>query len=264
MQKRTPGKPRARLESDAIKATARQMLQGQRGFEHCQAQTLDRLVAAGQLRALPKGEVLARRGEPFDLFGILVLGSLESRVLLKGGQRRLLHYLQPGEVFGMTTCCDGGPHVVDLIARGVDTRVVLIPGAVIRALCNEDPALPMAFVHQLAFRGRELYERLITAASVGLSARLARLIIGYARHHGIDKPFGRQIAFKASQADFADMLGTSRQNVNSELLNFREKGFIATRYSTITVLDFEGLCRFAGLELEARTATQASWPPQAS
>lgn len=258
-----PRKTRTKFDSAAIKESACLMLIRQRGFERCKSQTIEKLVAAGQARLLPKGEVVARRGEPFDSFGILISGSLESRVLLKSGQRRLLHFLQPGEVFGMTTCCDGGPHVVDLIARGSETIVMLIQGSVVRSLCDEDPTLPMAFVHQLAFRGRELYERLISAASVELGARLARLIVGYASHHGVDKPEGRQIAFKASQADFADMLGTSRQNVNIELFNFRGRGFIETRYSTITVLDFAGLCQYAGLDLDPREAEQEKWPPLA-
>ncbi len=240
------------------------MLQNALGFDACRPATLDALAAAGRAHRMVKGEALVRRGDPFDHFCILAAGSLESRVLLESGVRHLLHFLQPGDLFGITTCCDGGPHVVDLIARDDDTIALMIPGAAVRALSAEDPGLPQAFARQLAFRGRELYERLVADSSMELKARLARLIVGFARQYGIDRPDGREVSFKASQADFADILGATRQSVNAAFHAFREEGLIATRYSTIKVVDFDRLCDCADIDRNSARSSTMSWPPLAS
>lgn len=240
------------------------MLERALGFDACAGATLDALIAAGHVHRMVKGEALVRRGDPFDHLGILVAGSLESRVLVETGVRHLLHFLQPGDLFGITTCCDGGPHVVDLIARGDDVVTLLVPGATVRALSAGDPGLPQALARQLAFRGRELYERLVSDSSMELTTRLARLIVGFTRQYGIDRPGGRELAFKASQADFADILGATRQSVNAAFHRFREEGLIATRYSTITVIDFERLCAYADVAMDAGQSSPMFWPPLAS
>jgi CRP/FNR family transcriptional regulator, cyclic AMP receptor protein len=240
------------------------MLERALGFSACAVATLDALIAAGRVHQMAKGEALVRRGDPFDHLGILVAGSLESRVLVESGVRHLLHFLQPGDVFGITTCCDGGPHVVDLIARGGDVVTLMVPGAVVRTLSAGDPGLPQALARQLAFRGRELYERLVADSSMELTARLARLIVGFTRHYGIDRPAGRELSFKASQADFADMLGATRQSVNAAFHRFREEGLIATRYSTITVIDFDRLCECADIPKDPGQSSTMLWPPLAS
>ena len=88
--------------------------------------------------------------------------------------------------------------------------------------------------------------------------------MGFARQYGVDRPDGRQLSFKASQADFADILGATRQGVNMTLHRFRDEGLIRTSYSTIAVVDFDRLCERAGIDKETGRSAKLEWPPLAS
>ena len=263
MESRKSVVPRTKIDASAVKASARLMLERTLGFDACRSATLDALIAAGHIHRIGKGTTLVRRGDPFDFLCILASGSLESRVLLENGTRHLLHFHQPGDLFGITTSCDCGPHMVDLIARCADCVVLMIPGAVVRGNSLQDPGLSQAIARQLAFRGRELYERVVADSSMELSVRLARVIVGYARQYGVDKRDRCELSFKASQADFADLLGATRQSVNTVIHQFREEGLIATRYSTIAVIDFDRLCEHAGIDKQVGKLTKMKWPPLA-
>jgi CRP/FNR family transcriptional regulator, cyclic AMP receptor protein len=256
---------RTEFDVGAIRCAARLMFDCALGFNACRTSTLDGLIAGAHPHRLGKGETLVRRGEPFDYVCVLVSGSMEARILIENGARRLLHFHQPGEIFGMTTTIDGGPHTVDLMARGAGCVVFMIPGVAVRARLEEDAGLAQAFARQLAFRSRELYERLVTDSATELGVRLARLIVGYAREYGVDKPHGRELPFKVSQVDFAEMLGATRQSVNAVIHEFREAGLITTRYSTIAVTDFGMLCERARIDKDTgRSMSRMLWPPLAS
>jgi CRP/FNR family transcriptional regulator len=253
------GRP-VKIGHEAARSTARKMLAKSLGFDACKPSTLDSLVIAGRLRTLRKSEVLVNRGDMFDVLCVLLVGSIEVRILLESGKRYLIHFLQPGDLAGIMSCSDGEPHSTDLVARVNDTAVLLIPCDTVRACSREDPGLPQAFVCQLAFRSRELYERLLAGSSMEVHEKLARLIIRLAKEYGVDVPGGRLLTFKASQADFADLLGATRQSINLALQQFKNEGLIGISYSSLTVIDFPRMCEYAGAEPDNEMAGKPSQP----
>ncbi len=211
------------------------------GFRDCAPATLDALVSAGRLRSYGKGETVVRRGEPFDFLCLVVRGSIETSLNARDGHRHLISFLQPGAVAGMISLLDGLGHVNDMIARERETLVLLIAGDVVRALRASDPRLVRAFEMHLAFRSRLMYERLDTHPGIDLPTRMARMVVLLARLHGVSGAAGITLALKMSQADFADLLGVTRQRVNYALKQLRESGLIQVKSSSITVSDLNRL-----------------------
>ncbi len=217
------------------------------GFRDCAPTTLHALVDAGVWRSLARGEVLARRGEPFDNLCLVVAGSLEASLLRHDGHRHLVGLLQPGDVLGMISMQDHLGHVNDLSARANATVVLRIPGPEIRRLRQADPALPRAFEQQLAFRSRMLYERLASDPSMPLELRLVRLLQTLREVYGQPVPQGVLLQLKISQSDLGDWLGVSRQRANFAVQQLRKDGMIELRYSTITITDPQRLAACARL-----------------
>jgi CRP/FNR family transcriptional regulator, cyclic AMP receptor protein len=227
--------------TDTARAIARRLLGKALGFRDCLGETLDALVAGGQIRTLAKGEPLARRGAPFDMICLIVQGSLEASLPHREGHRHLISFLQPGDVAGMISMIDGLGHVNDLWGRDAGTTVLLVPGDLIRGLRAHDPALQHAFELQLAFRSRLLYERLAADPSMPLEARLARLLTILAGLYGLPRPDGVLLSIKISQFDLADWLGVSRQRINFAVQQLKEEQLIRSSYSAITVVNLAGL-----------------------
>jgi CRP/FNR family cyclic AMP-dependent transcriptional regulator len=224
----------------SAKAVARALLNRALGLRDCQPQTLDALVSAGHVRALGKGELFLSRGDPFDMLGLVVEGSIEVSLSRHDGHRHLISFLQPGDLAGLLGLIDGLGHVSDLRARH-STTLLLVPGDDIRRLRQSDPALGYAFERQLAFRSRLLYERLSADPSMALEDRLARLLHLLSGLYGRPEGSGVALDMKVSQTDLADWLGVSRQRVNFVVQILQREGLISLSYSKVTITDPAGL-----------------------
>lgn len=229
------------------KVTARVLLGCALGFRDCDPSTLDALVENGTVRTLGKGELLARRGEPFKSLCLIIRGSLETSLLRPDGHRHLVGFLQTGDVVGVIGLADGLGYVHDLRGRDSETTVLLIPSTVIPALRELDSKLGRAFELQLAFRSRLMYERLSADPSIPLESRLARLILTLAGLYGAEGEMGTRLAMKISQVDLADWLGVSRQRINSAVQQLKADELINLSYSTITVIDKPRLALVASI-----------------
>ena len=221
------------------------LLRNTLGFRDCATATLDALVREGRLRSYGKGETVVRRGEPFDCLCLIVRGSIETSLNARDGHRHLISFLLPGAVAGMISVIDGLGHVNDMIAREAQTLVLLMAGDAVRSLRSRDPSLVRAFETHLAFRSRLLYERLDTHPGIDLPTRMARMVVLLARLHGVNGAAGITLPLKMSQADYADLLGVTRQRVNYALKQLRETGLIQVDRSCITVSDLDRLLAYS-------------------
>lgn len=236
-----------KINTSQFKELARELLGKILGFKECLPQTLDGLVAAASVTRLSKGEALALRGHPFDVLGLILQGSLETRIINPDGHRHLISFLQPGDVVGIISVLDGLGHINDLIAHGSNTVVLCMPGSIVREFRQQDPGLGRAFELQLAFRSRLLHERLAADSGISIKARVARLLLTLASLYGEQRPGGVVLKIKVSQADLADWLGVSRQSVNTVLQPLTVQGTIRVGYSTFTIVDVDGLRKLAQL-----------------
>jgi CRP/FNR family transcriptional regulator, cyclic AMP receptor protein len=228
-----------------LKATARFLLGSALGFRDCDASTLDAFVEHGVFRSLDKGEMLMQQGAPFQSLCFIVRGSLETSLLRSDGHRHLVGFLQPGDIIGLIGLSDGLGHVHDVRGREMATAVLLIPKDLISHRRTLDPKLGLAFELQLACRSRLMYERLSANPSIPLEARLARLILALIGLYGTDSAEGIRLSMKISQVDLADWLGVSRQRINSAVQQLKINSLISLSYSTITVVNKQGLLQLS-------------------
>lgn len=226
-----------------LRNTAMVLLGSALGFRDCAIETLNALVSQGVLQTIAKGQLLTEQGAPHKSLILVVRGSLEASTLRPDGHRHLNAILQAGDVLGMIGLIDGLGHVHDLRGHEAPTVVMLFSSALIKALRLSDPALGRALELQIAFRSRLMYERMSADHSLTLESRLARLLLTLGALYGrkVGAEDGVQLAMKLSQSDLADWLGVSRQRVNAAIAHLKGKNLIAARYSTVCLLNQEGL-----------------------
>ena len=215
------------------------------GFRDCLPSTLDALVQAGHIRAYGKGAVVVHRGDPFDALCLILQGSVETSLNPKDGHRHLIGYLQAGDVFGLISVIDRKGHVNDMCARETKTAILHVQGDQVRKLRAVDAKLIEAFEAQLAFRSRLMYERLDTRPGVDLATRLARMVLAQVQFYDSASTPDAMPALKLSQSDFADLLGVTRQRVNSAIKQLKDLGLIEVNYSVVRVPDSQKLQVFA-------------------
>ncbi|MFO1220522.1 MAG: Crp/Fnr family transcriptional regulator [Burkholderiaceae bacterium] len=204
---------------------ARSLMERAPGFSQCSAALLDELVAEGLLVRLAAGETLLRRGERCDGLVMVIEGALESRLVLDTGRRHLLSFVLPGMFVGFLSVIDGGPLPHDVVAHR-PAIVLRMPAATVQRLRRASLELHLAFELQLADRSRRLYDKLAESLLYPLRARLALQLVQLAESVGLRRADGWTIALRLSQADLADLLGASRQSVNTELRALQAAGLL--------------------------------------
>lgn len=217
------------------------------GFRDCPREAIDALVVCGYVATLGKGQMVVRRGDPFDKLCFLIEGGLEISVTQLNGRRFLLAYLQPGDVAGMMSLWDHLPHSSDVLARNATTRVLMVQGGDWRALCALHPSLASALEVQMASRYRLLHERLIVDSSMSLEVRLARLLPLLLTVSGQPTGAGDKPSLRITQADLGELLGVGRPRANFAVQQLKRLGLIELQYSGITVVDPTGLARLGAL-----------------
>lgn len=241
----TPAGVSAAKSRHSARAIAKAFLQKTLGFADCLPSTLDALVEQGHLRALSKDEHLVRQGEPFDMLALVVEGSLSFSQSRPDGQSLRQSMQCAGDTIGYVPMADGSLYPFDTFARSNGTVILIMPGDLIRQLRPLDPGLGRTIELQLAFRLRRTYERMNHEAGQTINVRLAYILLAWAQRFGLERGDTVVIKEKFSQNELSGILGVSRQRVNFALRELKETGLIATRYSTLTVLDMKGLLRYA-------------------
>ncbi|QBR04233.1 Crp/Fnr family transcriptional regulator [Paraburkholderia pallida] len=223
----------------------------------CRPETLDELVACGQLRKYGKGECVAQRDQAFDFMGVLIKGSLEASFTRPWGHRHLVGILRPGTLVGLVPTMDGLGHVNDLWSREPST-VLLIPRDDVRRIRDADPALARALERHLAFRCRLLFDRLIADSGLSLEARLCNLLLTLCSLHGSPRGNVVELDLKLSQTDLADWLGVSRQRINFVVKQLQAADILELRYFAITIVDYALLVERAADPLAGKAPNPVS------
>jgi len=214
-------------------------------------------------RRVERGEIVVREGEPGDSLLVLVAGSLAFSRHSDGGERAVLHVQRAPYSLGELSLLDGEPRSVTVEALEPSTLLVLPRGAFL-ALVRTQPALLEPLLRQLGGMVRRLSDATADHVFLDLGGRLAKALVqlGDALRPGLDP-----VVLEVTQGRLAEMVGGSRQSVNSALAGFAARGLVAVDGRTLHLLDRPGLRRRAHLPAppstagQSRTAGQPPLPP---
>lgn len=224
----------------SYRVLARTLIERAPGFRLCSAALLDELVTEGLLSRFAIGETLVRRGERSDYLLMVIEGALEARIMLDTGRRHLLSFLPPGAFNGFLSIIDGGSQPHDLIAH-LPSIVLRVPVATVQRMRCASRELHVAFERQLANRSRRLYDAIMESLHYPLHERLALRLVELADSVGFEREGRWTIALRLSQADLADLLGASRQSVNSEMRALQAAGMLRIARELIEISDLDKL-----------------------
>lgn len=211
-------------------------LQGIAGFDAMDVATLERWVQQGDISSYRRDRIICRQGEPSPGLQLLVEGVALVGRRIGDDEGFVFGFLGPGDIWGVAPLIDGGYEALDIVAHE-DAIVLTLPRALLARSIDEDPRLVHALALQLAHRLRLLYERLISASTLPVSARLLRHIEAMARTFGKRGAEGTVISLRVSQTLLSQLLKASRQRVNEELRKLQQQGLIRVARETIIVLD---------------------------
>jgi CRP/FNR family cyclic AMP-dependent transcriptional regulator len=201
------------------------------------------LLAAATRRRFERGEVVFHRDDPADTLHVIGKGRFAVQVMTPLGDTATIAVRGPGEAFGETAL---------LAARARRTATVrALEPAETFALGDEEfahlretfPALDRILFAFLAAELRRQNDLLLEALYLPVDRRLRRRLLELARIYGGNRD--GEVEIPLTQAELAQMAGTSRATANQILRAEQERGTLRLGRGRVLLLDRTGLARRA-------------------
>jgi CRP/FNR family transcriptional regulator len=221
-------------------------------FSELSDEELAKIARVAVPRSYPAGTVILREGDPGDT--CYVLRSGRARVVRQhaDGRAITLTNLGPGEIFGELAMFGGEVRSATVEAID-DVQAVAILAADLKRLLNEHPEIAVKLLGALAERLRETNARIARQSFQKVSSRvagvLAELVETGSRPGGTLQAVrtgtpGGEVVVHSTQADLAQLAGTSREAASRFLATLQRAGVVTCRRGRVIVHDPIALQRY--------------------
>lgn len=185
--------------------------------------------------SLPAGTVVFGPSQPPQSYLLLIKGTVRVQQLSESGREIVLYRVAAGESCAMTTTCLIGDDVYQ--AEGVaetDIEAVALPREAFDEAIAKSPEFRRFVFAALSSRMTHLFRLIEEVAFSRVDIRLAQRLIELAGP-------GRRVAMTHQQ--LASELGTAREVISRQLLEFQRRGMVTTARGELTITDPAALHR---------------------
>jgi CRP/FNR family transcriptional regulator len=204
-------------------------------FTELSAEDLGRIADVAIPRAYPRGVRVFHEGDSSDACYIVRLGDLRVTREHSDGRAIALATLGPGDIFGELAMFDGGIRSASVETLD-DSELLALPAADLKRLLAEHPDISVKLISALVRRIRETNERVARQSFQTVPSRVAGVLSRLTAEESW--PEGRDgITVRMTQADLAQLAGTSRESVSRFLATLERAGVVRVGRGRVTIVE---------------------------
>jgi CRP/FNR family cyclic AMP-dependent transcriptional regulator len=205
---------------------------------------LDRLIGYGHVIRHPKNRAILQKGDPGDSLMVVLAGRVKISNVSPEGKEAVLNFIEAGQSFGELALFDGKPRSADATAIE-PTELFVLRRSDVLAFIERHPEVAFRAIGILCERVRHTSELLEESITLTMPARLARGLLRLAKTYGRPAPDGLLIELKLSQRELGGYIGLARENINRQLMQWRQDGLLTVEEGRIVILNRKALQRIA-------------------
>ena len=216
-----------------------ELLDGVPVFSTLERGDLERIAQLAVPRDFEPGEVVFREGDSSDTCYVVSGGRARAIRSHRDGRTITLATFGPGDIFGELALFEDERRsaTVEAIER---TSVLGVLGPDMRRLMNEHAEISARLVVALGRRLRETNERLSRQSFQTVQSRVAVVLSQLVEQERADGQHG-DVTVTATQADLAQLAGSSRESASRFLAVLERAGVISQGRGRLVVHDHEAL-----------------------
>jgi CRP/FNR family transcriptional regulator len=186
-------------------------------------------------RSFPKGARVFHEGDRSDVCYIVRSGEVRVTREHSDGRVIALATAGPGELFGELAMLDGQARSASVETLD-DTELLALPARDMRRLLTEHPEITVKLVVALARRVRETNERVARQSFQTVPSRVAGVLSRVVAQESPGE-VPEKVTIRMTQADLAQLAGTSRESVSRFLATLERAGVVRVGRGRVTVLE---------------------------
>lgn len=204
-------------------------------FEGLGAERLDVLAQACRWRSLPAGRALVQRAQLETDVHFVISGELRVTIFALSGRQLTFREVGAGGHFGEIAAIDGAPRSADVLTLRPSV-VASLDAERFRALLREEPVVGDRVMRGLCRLVREISERVIDLATLGVQNRVHAELLRLAREAGCHDNRAR-LEPAPTHSEMASRVSTNREQVTRELNALQARGLLAKEGRALLLQD---------------------------
>jgi len=192
---------------------------------------LGRIALLFTERRYPRGRAIFTRGDAGNALFIVKEGLVKLVSHSGRGTETILHLLPPGAVFGELLFSEDNRAFTAI--AGKDSLVSVLPKEALARLLSSMPGLSMNFIRMLSRRLAKFETEHAGFAHTWSYHRLAMTLLRLGEEQGIGTVRGTDIALRLTHEELANLIGTTRETVTTQMGRFLRMGMIRREGRTI-------------------------------
>jgi len=210
-------------------------------FEGLTAERLDALAQACRWRSLPARRFLVQRAERETDVHFVISGELRVTIFALSGRQLTFRDLRAGGHFGEIAAIDGPPRSADVLTLRPSV-VASLDADRFLALLREEPMVGERVMRGLCRLVREISERMIDLATLGVQNRVHAELLRLAHEAGGPDNQAR-VDPAPTHAEMASRVSTNREQVTRELNALQARGLLTKQGRAVLLHDVAQLER---------------------
>lgn len=187
------------------------------------------------------GEVIFHQSAPCLGVHCVESGTVGLRKVDAEGRGVIVRLVHPHETVGGRTFFAGGSYSSTAEAL-TPARVCFIDRTGVRELLTRSPALAQRFLRRLAEDLRDADDEKLQAATLGVRARVARLLLALAERYGVPgAPGAFELELPLARQDMAALIGVRPESVARAVRSLTDDGVALFQGRTVTIPDIDRL-----------------------
>jgi CRP/FNR family transcriptional regulator len=204
-------------------------------FSELSRDELERISRVSVERSFPAGVRVFHEGDHSDACYLVRKGDLRVTREHPDGRAIALATLGPGDIFGELAMLDGEARSASVETLS-DAELLALPAADVRRLLADHPGISVKLIAALTRRLRETNERVARQSFQTVPSRVAGVLTQLIAEESASA--GRQgITIRMTQADLAQLAGTSRESVSRFLATLERAGVVRVGRGRVTVVE---------------------------
>jgi CRP/FNR family transcriptional regulator len=204
-------------------------------FSELSRDELERISRVSVARSFPAGVRVFHEGDHSDACYLVRKGDLRVTREHPDGRAIALATLGAGDIFGELAMLDGEARSAS-VETLTDSELLALPAADVRRLLADHPGISVKLIAALTKRLRETNERVARQSFQTVPSRVAGVLNQLIAEESASA--GRQgITIRMTQADLAQLAGTSRESVSRFLATLERAGVVRVGRGRVTVVE---------------------------
>jgi CRP/FNR family transcriptional regulator len=204
-------------------------------FSELSGEELERIARVAIPRAFPAGVRVFHEGDHSDACYLVRSGDLRVTREHSDGRAIALATLGPGDIFGELAMLDGEARSAS-VETLTDSELLALPAVDVRRLLADRPEISVKLIAALTRRLRETNERVARQSFQTVPSRVAGVLTQLIAEETAAE--GRQgVTVRMTQADLAQLAGTSRESVSRFLATLERAGVVRVGRGRVTVIE---------------------------